>query len=232
MNDLSCIDCAQGSCFKAEGDYPSFCPTAALNDQEKEALKTAYASGEDAALMNAATSAAARATAEMLCRAEETMEFAASLGAHKIGIAVCAGLINEGRIFGRILRANGFEPYGIACKAGALSRAEMGLQTSCCDYGSVSCNPILQAQLLNEEQTDLNVVIGLCVGHDSIFLRHSNAPCTVLVAKDRPLGHNPVAALRGAEGTWPYNRMMKPRLWGANRLDEGDPKSNATCDCR
>lgn len=215
MDKLSCIDCALGSCFKAKGDYPSFCPTAALSDDDRDALMAAYADGKDAAIMNAATSSAARATNEMLCRVEETMEFAASLGAKRIGIAVCAGLINEGRTFAKILRVNGFEPYGIACKAGAFSRADMGLATTCCDYGSVSCNPLLQAQLLNEEGTDLNVVIGLCVGHDSIFLKHSDAPCTVLVAKDRPLGHNPVAAIRGAEGTWPYNRMMKPRHWGS-----------------
>ena len=57
------------------------------------------------------------------------------------------------------------------------------------------CNPIGQAMLLNEAATGLNVVIGLCVGHDSLFFRNSAAPATVLVAKDRVTGHNPVAAL-------------------------------------
>lgn len=57
------------------------------------------------------------------------------------------------------------------------------------------CNPILQARLLNEAKTDLNVVIGLCVGHDSLFYRYSEAYVTTLVTKDRVTGHNPAAAL-------------------------------------
>ena len=50
-------------------------------------------------------------------------------------------------------------------------------------------------KLLNEAETDLNVVVGLCVGHDSLFFRHSDALVTVLVAKDRVTGHNPAAVL-------------------------------------
>ena len=57
------------------------------------------------------------------------------------------------------------------------------------------CNPIGQAELLNRAGTELNVAVGLCVGHDSLFFRHSEAPVTVLVAKDRVTGHNPIAAL-------------------------------------
>jgi len=57
------------------------------------------------------------------------------------------------------------------------------------------CNPVAQARLLNEAGTGLNIVVGQCVGHDSLFFKHSDAPVTVLVAKDRVTGHNPVAAL-------------------------------------
>ena len=49
--------------------------------------------------------------------------------------------------------------------------------------------------MLNKEKTDFNVVIGLCVGHDSLFYKHSEAPVTTLIAKDRVLAHNPVGAL-------------------------------------
>ena len=57
------------------------------------------------------------------------------------------------------------------------------------------CNPLLQAEVLNQEKTEFNVVLGLCVGHDSLFLKKSDALCTVLAAKDRVTGHNPLAAL-------------------------------------
>ncbi len=57
------------------------------------------------------------------------------------------------------------------------------------------CNPLAQAEIFNKLKTELNILVGLCVGHDTLFFRYSEAPVTVLVAKDRRLGHNPVAAL-------------------------------------
>ena len=48
---------------------------------------------------------------------------------------------------------------------------------------------------MNEEKTDFNMLLGLCVGHDSLFLKYAQAYSTVLVAKDRVLAHNPVGAL-------------------------------------
>ncbi|MGL4802501.1 MAG: DUF1847 domain-containing protein, partial [Cetobacterium sp.] len=44
-------------------------------------------------------------------------------------------------------------------------------------------------------QTDLNILFGLCVGHDTLFIKHSEAPVTVFAVKDRVLCHNPVAAI-------------------------------------
>ena len=57
------------------------------------------------------------------------------------------------------------------------------------------CNPLLQAEILNQEKTDLNIVLGLCVGHDALFLKKAEAFSTVLAAKDRVTGHNPLAAV-------------------------------------
>ena len=37
------------------------------------------------------------------------------------------------------------------------------------------------------------MLVGLCVGHDSLFIKYSEAPVTTLVTKDRVLAHNPVA---------------------------------------
>ena len=64
------------------------------------------------------------------------------------------------------------------------------------------CNPIAQAKLLNEQQTEFNIEIGLCVGHDTLFLRHSKVPTTVMIVKDRVLQHNPVAALYGVQSMY------------------------------
>src|ERR1035437_5895098 len=71
-----------------------------------------------------------------------------------------------------------------------------------------ACNPIAQAELLNAHGSQFNVVMGLCVGHDSLFFQHAKAPTTVLVTKDRVLGHNAVAALQLADGY--YRHLYGP----------------------
>ena len=130
-----------------------------------------------------------------MTRVEETVEFAKRIGAKKIGIATCLGLLEEAKVFTKILRKNGFEVFGICCKAGAVPKTQIGIEAKCENSGKTMCNPILQAKMLNQEQTDLNIAIGLCVGHDSLFYKYSDALATTLVAKDRVTGHNPCAVL-------------------------------------
>ena len=94
-----------------------------------------------------------------------------------------------------LLREYGFEVYGVGCKIGEVPKTEVGIPERCEEVGVHMCNPILQAQMLNKEKTDINIVMGLCVGHDSLFYKYAEAPSTTLVVKDRVLGNNPVAAL-------------------------------------
>ena len=82
----------------------------------------------------------------------------------------------------------------------------MGIPAQCEKIGPAMCNHIMQARLLNNAITDLNVVIGLCVGHDSLFYIYSDAYVTTLVTKDRVTGNNPVAALYTANSY--YNKKF------------------------
>ena len=109
------------------------------------------------------------------------------------------GLLKESRTLAAILRSHGFEVYGIACKAGATPKTDVGIPEKCNGIGINMCNPILQAKTLNKAKTDLNVVVGLCVGHDSLFYKYSEAITTTAVTKDRVTGHNPAAALYTAD---------------------------------
>jgi uncharacterized metal-binding protein len=141
-----------------------------------------------------------------MTRVEETVEFCKRMGYKKIGMATCMGLLQEAGIFAKILRKNGFEVFGIGCKAGAVLKVSVGIPAECEAVRKNMCNPILQAKTLNVEHTELNVVIGLCVGHDSLFYKYSEAPVTTLVVKDRVLGHNPVAALYQTKAY--YSRLL------------------------
>ena len=144
-------------------------------------------------------------------RVEEIVLFAKRIGAQRIGVATCRGLIEEARIFVKVLRAKGLEPYTVACKVGSVDKREIGVAEEARlqkDAYEAMCNPVLQAQLLNAKKTELNVLVGLCVGHDSLFIKHSAAPVTTLIVKDRVLCHNPVAALY-ASNTY-YKRLLEP----------------------
>ena len=103
--------------------------------------------------------------------------------------------MDEAKIFTKILRKHGFEVYGVCCKTGSLDKLQVGMEVKDPKKVPKICNPILQAQVLNEANTDLNIAIGLCVGHDSLFYKYSDALVTTLVAKDRVTGHNPCAPL-------------------------------------
>lgn len=194
----TCVDCGTQNCKFKNRTYPEFCLTTHLEDSDMEWALERYEEGRNKEIMIAS----AEVEYEGYCqwtRVQEIMEFARKINARKIGIANCIGLINEARIFARILRANGFEAHSVICKVAGKPKSSVGIPAVCENIGAAMCNPILQARLLNNAQTDLNVVIGLCVGHDSLFYKYSDAYVTTLVTKDRVTGNNPAAALYTAQ---------------------------------
>lgn len=206
--NLSCIDCAVKNCEKEDRSYPPFCPTTHLDPSLLGEALSCYQEPENHQIM----CAAAEVEFEHYCkytRVEEIMAFADKIGAKKIGIATCVGLLSESRTLAQIFRSHGFKVYGIGCKIGAVPKTDLGINEICNGVGSTACNPILQAKLLNAQNTDLNVVVGLCVGHDSLFYKYSNAIVTTAVTKDRVLGHNPVAALYTANSY--YSKLKQER---------------------
>ena len=196
--EMSCIDCAVTNCNRMDKKYPDFCLTTHMDEEVLENAMKCYEEDENRRSMIAA----AEVEFDHYCqytRVEEIMEYARKMGFKKLGIATCVGLIQESRKLADILRHNGFEVYGVACKAGIQKKESVGIPKRCNGVGENMCNPILQAKLLNEERTDLNIVVGLCVGHDSLFYKYSDALVTTAVTKDRVTGHNPVASLYGAD---------------------------------
>jgi uncharacterized metal-binding protein len=139
----------------------------------------------------------------------EICEFANRLGYQKLGLAFCLGLVREAAAVEQILKARGFEVVSAVCKAGRVPKETIGLTDEDKIYRGTDeamCNPIYQAKLLNHEKTEFNILLGLCVGHDSLFFKHAEAPTTVLAVKDRVTGHNPLAAIYLSEG---YYQKMK-----------------------
>ncbi len=197
---------------------PGNCPTR-HHPGEVEAALARYAPG-------AADERLARVAAEVegLCyeqqeggavharwtRVEDTVALAHRMGWKRVGIATCIGLLDEAARLAEILEAQGLEPVSVCCKVGSVDKSSLGIPEELkVRPGTFEplCNPVAQARILNRVGTDMNVILGLCVGHDMLFTRHADAPTTTLVAKDRVTGHNPVAALHGTR--FYYKRLAK-----------------------
>ena len=136
-------------------------------------------------------------------RIKETIQFCLRMGYQKVGLAFCFGLRKEAKIVDELLRRAGLDVVSVICKAGGVDKARCGIADEHKlrpGNFEAMCNPIAQAMLLNEQKTQFNIALDLCVGHDSMFYRYSDALVTTLVAKDRVTGHSPAAALYCAEG--------------------------------
>jgi uncharacterized metal-binding protein len=138
------------------------------------------------------------------CRIEEIMDVARLAGIWHLGVAYCSGFREEARHLNSILAANGFRVSSICCKTGAVPKEKLEIR----DEEKVRpgepemiCNGLAQAELLQRDPVELVLLMGQCVGHDSATMAHLRVPAVCVVAKDRVLGHNTVAALYECEET-------------------------------
>lgn len=193
----SCADCGKLACSSGlKKNGPDNCPMInndelfqhSLDEFQKEKI-------------NKLACSAALVESEGYCewtRIEEIIAFARRSDFNRIGLAYCIGLRREAERFSAILTNQGFEVISAVCKAGSIPKEELGLsdeQKIKPGHFEAICNPIAQAMLLNKAKTELKVVLGLCVGHDSLFLQFAEPPVTILAVKDRVLAHNPLGAI-------------------------------------
>ncbi len=144
-------------------------------------------------------------------RLEEIIDFIKKNEFKKIGLAFCSGLYKEASILTDILESHGFEVCAVVCKNGNMPKA---LALSNIDdivrekNREIMDNPIGQAKILNDLNTDFNIILGLCIGHDSLFMKYSKALVTVFAVKDKVLAHNPLGAIYLAEGYF-HDKLYK-----------------------
>jgi uncharacterized metal-binding protein len=216
--DPSCAYCPDTlrACRSSEAAErgPGYCPSKV----DPDGIDAAVGKYDDAEVRRIAQVSAAVEAAGYCkwTRVEEICEFAKRMGYKKIGIATCISFVDHAKILSRILESHGFEVASVACKHGGIPKEELGIKDAeKIRPGSyeVICNPVGQAELLKRAGCEFNVVLGLCVGHDSLFFQHSAAPTTVLVAKDRVLAHNPIGALNLADTYY-------SRVWGPDRPEK------------
>jgi uncharacterized metal-binding protein len=148
-----------------------------------------------------------------LPRIEELIQFARKCGYKRLGLAFCGGLAYEAARLTDILEKNGFQVVSVMCKTGAVPKERIGIQPDEKIAGAAAwetmCNPIVQAMIINRSKVDMAVMLGLCIGHDTLFIKYCDVPLTVLAVKDRVLGHNPLASLYTSET---YYRRLRNKI--------------------
>lgn len=127
-------------------------------------------------------------------RLEELILYAKEMEYRKLGLAFCVGLEKEAKVIQKIL-GNDFEVFSVCCKVSGIDKGDYELEKLRPGNFDPTCNPITQAEILKNKGTQLNIIIGLCIGHDILFTQHSAAPVTTLIVKDRVLAHNPAGAI-------------------------------------
>jgi uncharacterized metal-binding protein len=221
MDRENCAKCpaVEKICRHPDGIGPEWCPTKTRGTVWREALD-AYHDPDVAEFTRAASVQEGECYANrdekpyilqpVKTRLEELIEFSRRMGFKRLGMAFCAGLMNEAAVLAGILERQGFEVISVTCKVGGIPKEAIGIREEekvfVGKFESM-CNPISQAGILNEANTDFNIMLGLCIGHDALFLRNVNGLTTVFAVKDRVTGHNPMAALYTSRSY--YERLAK-----------------------
>lgn len=197
---FTCANCAIKACYSGDLEkMPKNCPM--QNMEAYDGLENIYLEDENHKIF-LESAFVEKSGYRKWNRVRETIDFIKRMEYQNVGIAFCTGLQKEAAILNKLLRDNGIKTTTIICKNGGYSKERFGvpeeMKLKGCGY-EAACNPIGQAKMLELAGTDFNIVFGLCVGHDTLFFKYTNTPFTVLVVKDRVLGHNPCVALYGAD---------------------------------
>lgn len=204
-------------CTMAEGRHPKDCPTVRKPEMAEESLQVYRSEACSEFTLTAARVERACYDAQFKPtrpRIVELVDFARRMGYAKLGLLFCIGLRQEAAITREILETNGFAVVSAICKVGCIPKTAIGLQReeqiNPKREAESLCNPVMQAMIANEASVDFNILLGLCVGHDSLVLSHLEKPATTLAVKDRLLGHNPLAAVYQYDAYYAYLKKPLP----------------------
>jgi len=176
MVEINCAFCEIQACTDEIEKTPAFCPRRNAEEALEKAEEIRKTDPKVQKIAEVAKSVETEGY-RIWPRVRELIEFSKRMGLKKLGVAFCIGLKEETRQLVKILKSHGFDVSSVACTVNG------------------GCNPVGQALTLNRQGTDLNVIMGLCMGDDILFTSFSEAPVTTLVVKDRVMCHNPAAPL-------------------------------------
>ena len=186
---MSCTECTTHACVSG-AELPDGCTSHLAGADARERAVHFYNESENNAVVQASATTIEASIPGHWPRIRELVFFARTLGAKRIGIASCITFADEAKLLADILEDAGFETVSAICRIGSVTREEAGLVDDSDDRAQrVTCNPYMQADVLNEAHTDFNIIVGLCLGHDMLFTGRSEAWVTTLEIKDQSTKH-------------------------------------------
>ncbi|MCF7809567.1 DUF1847 domain-containing protein [bacterium] len=183
--EIDCLNCVDRKCLRGEN---------CVGELASNLTKT---SNEVQEMLESAMDVAFEEERK-LCRMAELVYYCLGMKYERIGVAFCIELLHPSTILVGVLRRF-FKVFPVCCKIGGVEIEDDNsknlhgytVKPTC----HIACNPIMQAEMLNRFETDINIIVGLCVGADSIFTSASNAPVTTIFVKDKSLANNPIGAV-------------------------------------
>jgi uncharacterized metal-binding protein len=224
LSEVSCVDCKAWACFpdvstvkKGRREPPPYCPSNAQREVCEQALtkytdKTLEFARSAALIENACyaidpnTGTAVLPMVTLHPRAEEIIMLAKVAAYKKLGLAFCVELQKEAELYTNILENNGFDVVSVCCKAGAIPKEEICVTEEEKLYGPNSeetmCSGLIMAELLNSENTDMNILMGLCVGQDALFFKYAEAFSIPFAIIDRVYGGATMEGIYQVFNSW------------------------------
>jgi uncharacterized metal-binding protein/predicted Fe-Mo cluster-binding NifX family protein len=182
---FDCLSCSDRACLRGEPCYPT------ATESYRETAK------QHKAVLEVARDISCEEDRK-LCRVAELVYFCLGMKYHRVGIAFCLDLMEPAGILTGLLRRF-FDVFTVCCKVGGIPATDPLIKGD--EYrdgnalSSIACNPVGQAEVLNRLGTDINIIVGLCMGVDCLFTQASQAPVTTLFVKDKSLVNNPIGAI-------------------------------------
>lgn len=87
-----------------------------------------------------------------------------------VGVASCLGTVEKARGVIKILEREGMKTALVTCKLGGLTIDAVNRDGK--PYKHPGCNPVAQAKIFNKLNVPVVILVGLCIGHDMIFIKH------------------------------------------------------------
>jgi len=181
---MNCTSCKTKKCRSAE--------SCGLETFKKDDIINAYHEEENQLIIQAAARLVDNGKAGKIARLQELVEFIQNMKYKKVGLAYCFGMEKDAIEVKEYFRKNAISIRTVSCTVGGLPQDELNKE-SC--IHNVSCNPLGQAAQLNNEDTELVVIMGICLGHDILLHRNLKADFTTLVVKDRVYNNSPLLVL-------------------------------------